>query len=110
MKRICLILVTAATASAAFASLLIAPGRADDPASPIFGVKIPVGYRELSLIGVSHLVRFDELRGTVGNAAAVKAYREGILPFPEGALLVKLAWKHAPLVGAESPAPRRRFK
>jgi hypothetical protein len=36
----------------------------------------------------------NELRAVLGNPAAVKAYREGMLPFPDGTVLAKLAWKH----------------
>jgi hypothetical protein len=31
----------------------------------------------------------------------VRAYREETLPFPNGTILVKLAWKHVPLAGVE---------
>lgn len=72
------------------------PGRADDASSPIFGVTIPPGYRQWPLIAPSHVPSFDELRGILGNDVAIKAYREGALPFPDGAILMKLAWKHVP--------------
>jgi Cytochrome P460 len=36
---------------------------------------------------------FDEFRGILGNAAALQAYRDGTLPFPDGARFAKLAWK-----------------
>lgn len=94
-------LASAIAAAAVFLLQVTAPARADDAASPIFGVKLPVGYREFPLIGVSHLVPFRELRGIVGNTTSVAAYRQGRLPFPDGAILVKLAWKHAPLAGVE---------
>lgn len=103
MKRVPLVLVSVAIAAATASLLAIAPGRADDAASPIFGVKIPAGYRQWPLIGVSHVVPFGELRGIVGNATAVKAYRQATLPFPDGTILVKLAWKHVPLAGVEGP-------
>ncbi len=32
----------------------------------------------------------------LGNAVAVKAYAEGTLPFPDGTILAKLAWKRVP--------------
>jgi hypothetical protein len=38
----------------------------------------------------------------------MKAYREGALPFPDGAVLAKLAWKHVPSAefdGAFVPGP-----
>jgi Cytochrome P460 len=73
------------------------PGRADNDRSPIFGVEIPAGYRHWELIGSSQEAGgFDELRGILGNPIAVTAYREGRLPFPDGAVLAKLAWKREP--------------
>ncbi len=35
----------------------------------------------------------NELRAVVGNNTAIGAYRAGTLPFPDGTVLVKLAWK-----------------
>jgi hypothetical protein len=37
----------------------------------------------------------NELRAVLGNSVAIKAYREGTLPFPDGTILAKLAWKRA---------------
>jgi len=72
-------------------------GDADDDGSPIFGVRIPEGYRQWELIAPSHEEgNFNELRGILGNAISVKAYRDGTLPFPDGAMLAKLAWKRVP--------------
>lgn len=62
--------------------------------SPIFGVGIPPDYRRWELVGVAHETGLDELRGVVGNATAIEAYRTGTLPLPDGSILVKLAWKH----------------
>jgi hypothetical protein len=77
-------------------------GIADDNGSPIFGVTIPAGYRQWEFVAPSHEAgNFDELRGILGNDLAMKAYREGTLPFPGGAILVKLAWKHVPLAGVD---------
>jgi hypothetical protein len=38
-------------------------------------------------------ISFNELRGILGNEITVKAYRDGTLPFPDGAMFAKLAWK-----------------
>jgi Cytochrome P460 len=65
-------------------------------ASPIFGVKIPAGYRQWAMVAVSSETAFDEFRGILGNAVAVKAYANGDLPFPDGTILAKLAWKRVP--------------
>lgn len=42
----------------------------------------------------------NELPAVLGNAPA-EAYREGTLPFPDGAVLVKLAWRR--VQSGESP-------
>jgi hypothetical protein len=97
MKRLSILVLAAATAACIIAAMPFTAGGADDEGSPIFGVKIPAGYRQWEMIAVSHEVGLDELRGIVGNALSMKAYREGTLPFPDGAILAKLAWKHMPL-------------
>jgi hypothetical protein len=97
MKRISVILFAAATATSVIASMSLTPSRADgEDASPIFGVTIPAGYRQRELVAVAHEAGPDELRGILGNALALQAYRDGTLPFPDGAILAKLAWKHTP--------------
>jgi hypothetical protein len=65
-----------------------------DTASPIFGVTIPQGYRQWELIApAEEAAPLNELRVVLGNETAIRAYRNGTLPFPDGAVLVKLAWK-----------------
>jgi hypothetical protein len=85
------------------AALPFAVGHADDAAlaSPIFGVKIPSGYRDWKLIAVGEEAGLDELRSVLGNATAAKAYQETKTPFPDGTVLVKLAWKRKPVGGLE---------
>lgn len=71
--------------------------QADGVAAPIFGVKIPPGYRDWRLISVAHEAgNLNDLRAVLGNDAAIKAYREGKLPFPDGATIVRLAWSYVP--------------
>ncbi|WP_375415346.1 cytochrome P460 family protein [uncultured Bradyrhizobium sp.] len=71
-------------------------GNADQgDASPIYGVKIPAGYRQWELIAPAQEAEpLNELRAVLGNAVAIKAYKDKALPFPDGTVLVKLAWKH----------------
>ncbi len=76
-------------------------GQTARAASPIFGVTIPDRYRDWKMIAVAHEEGLDELRGVLGNDVAVKAYQQGTLPFPDGTILVKLAWKHVPLEGLD---------
>ncbi len=74
----------------------VAIGTVENLGSPIFGVIIPNGYRQWELVAVSYETTFDEFRGILGNAAAIKAYKSGTLPFPDGTKLAKLAWKRVP--------------
>jgi hypothetical protein len=84
-------------------------------ASPIFGVTIPEGYRSWQLIAVSHRTdNKDELRAILGNNIVMKAFRGKTLPFPDGSVIAKLAWKREPMkefAGAWIPgvAPRIEF-
>ena len=81
------------------ALLYMAPasGHADDGASPIFGIKIPPGYRDWKLISVAHEEgNLNDLRALLGNDVAIKAYREGRLPFPDGTIIARLAWSYVP--------------
>ena len=67
------------------------------PASPIYGVTLPDGYRQWELIAPSlEGEPLNELRAVVGNPTAIQAYRTNTLPFPDGSILVKLAWKRTP--------------
>lgn len=46
--------------------------------SPIFGVAIPAGYREWTLVAPSQEAGgLDELRAILGNASSMAAYRSG---------------------------------
>jgi len=76
---------------------IVAAGWADTApraASPIYGVTIPDGYRQWELIAPALEAKpLDELRAVVGNTIAVDAYRKGSVSFPDGTVLVKLAWK-----------------
>jgi hypothetical protein len=70
-------------------------GPGADDASPIFGVTIPQGYRHWELIApAEEAAPLNELRAILGNKSAIDAYRKSTLPFPDGTVLVKLAWKH----------------
>jgi hypothetical protein len=74
-----------------------AAGDAGGEAVPIFGIKIPPGYRDWRVISVAHEEgNNNDLRAVLGNDVAIKAYREGELPFPDGAIIARLAWSYVP--------------
>lgn len=70
----------------------------DGNASPIYGVTIPAGYRDWRLIAVDHLVtdKVDQLRAQLGNDIAIKAFKDGTIPFPDGTIIAALHWTRVP--------------
>jgi hypothetical protein len=75
----------------------VAVPRADDAAAAISGGKLPLGYRDWRLISVAHEEgNLNDIRAVLGNDVAIKAYREEKLPFPDGAIIARLAWKYVP--------------
>jgi hypothetical protein len=97
MKRIAFLLVTIATLIGAVVWMAPASGFANGEAAPIFGVKIPPGYRDWRLISVAHEEgNLNDLRALLGNDVAIDAYRQGKLPFPDGTIIARLAWSYVP--------------
>ncbi|MDA9425937.1 MULTISPECIES: cytochrome P460 family protein [Bradyrhizobium] len=92
-----LVLVVLLTCVPYLVSIALAEGPAQAgtaDASPIFGVTIPAGYKQWELIApAEEAAPLDELRAVVGNQTAIDAYQAGKLPFPDGTILVKRAWK-----------------
>jgi hypothetical protein len=55
--------------------------------------KLPSDYRDWRLISVAHEAgSLNDLRAVLGNDLAIEAFREGKLPFPDGAIIARLAW------------------
>jgi hypothetical protein len=97
MTRIALLMVAVATVACVVASTTPASGSADQDVAPIFGIKIPPGYRDWKLISVAHEEgNLNDLRAILGNEVAIKAYRDQKLPFPDGTIIARLAWNYVP--------------
>jgi hypothetical protein len=68
-------------------------------ASPIYGVTIPDGYRDWKLIAVDQLLfagKGNQLRAQLGNDIAIKAFKDGKLPFPDGTIIAAIHWTRVP--------------
>jgi len=66
-------------------------GAAERPVAPN-GIVLPERYRGWQAIAPSYRPDKDHIRVILGNETAVKALQEGIRPFPDGAVLAKIAW------------------
>ena len=98
MKRIVFLLVAMATAAGVvgFTATTSRHVTAQE-AAPIFVKKIPPGYRDWKVVSVAHEAgELNDIRAVLGNDIAIKAYREGKLPFPEGAIVGRIAWSYVP--------------
>ena len=103
MKRIGFMLLAVVTVAGIVAHMAHASGQSDadssPDSSPIYGVKIPAGYRDWQLIAVKQLHfagKGEQLRAQVGNDIAIKAFKEGTLPFPDGAIIAAIHWTRVP--------------
>jgi hypothetical protein len=97
MKWIAFWLVAIAALAGFVAKSASTSGHADGQAAPIFGITIPPGYRDWKLISVAHEEgNLNDLRALLGNDVAIEAYRAGKLPFPDGAIIARLAWSYVP--------------
>ena len=97
MRRIACVGVAIVTLVGAVSYLASASGQSDGGDAPIFGNKIPPGYRDWKLVSVAHEEgTLNDLRAILGNDVAIKAYREGGPPFPDGTIIARLAWSYVP--------------
>ena len=97
MKRIAFLLIALAGVAGGVAFMVSTSGQADGEVAPIFGIKIPPGYRDWKLISVAHEEgNLNDLRALLGNDVAIKAYREEKLPLPDGTMIARLAWSYVP--------------
>ena len=97
MKGFAYVLVSVVALTGVVVYMAQASGRSDGEADPVFGITIPPGYRDWRLISVAHEEgNLNDLRALLGNDVAIKAYREGKLPFPDGTIIARLAWSYVP--------------
>src|ERR1700685_3092259 len=97
MKRI--VFGVAAVGALIGAATYVAPAssHSNEENAPIVGIKIPPGYRDWKLISVAHEAgNLNDLRAILGNDVAIKAYRDGTLPFPDGTIIARIAWTYIP--------------
>ena len=80
------------------ASSAPASGHSDAEAAPLFGIKVPFGYRDWRLISVAHEEGdLNDIRAILGNNPAIRGYREEKLPFPDGTIIAPNSLELLPL-------------
>jgi hypothetical protein len=92
MRPIAFLLIATAVVVSGVTYMAPAFGQTDGEAAPIYGVRIPSGYRDWRMISVATVGgNQNDLRVKLGNEEAIKAYREG-KPFSDGAIIARLAY------------------
>jgi hypothetical protein len=94
-QRTGVLVVGVVALAGAIAGIAPAFGQPGEKADPTFVDKMPEGYRDWKLISVAHEEgSLKSLGAILGNDIAIKAYREKKLPFPEGAIIAALHYRH----------------
>jgi len=97
MRRKTFLLIVVAIVVGVVAFMSPASPHAPQEAAPIFVTEIPPGYREWRFISVAHEEgNLNSFASILGNDIAVRAYREGKLPFPDGAIIAALHYRFVP--------------
>ena len=74
-----------------------APSQAAGQTAAPYVTEIPHGYRDWRWVSSAHEAgNLNSLGAVLGNEAAIKAYREAKLPFPDGAIIAALHYKNVP--------------
>ena len=97
MKRISSYLVGVAMACSVVTLMASAYAASGADAPAVFITKIPAGYRDWKLISVAHEeANLNSFAAVLGNDVAIKAYRDGTVPFPDGAIIASLHYRFVP--------------
>jgi hypothetical protein len=97
MKWIALLLIVVVALVCVFAAEAPSSAPPGEAAAAISGGTLPAGYRDWRLISVAREEgSLDDIRAVLGNDVAIKAYREGTRPFPEGTIIARIAWAYLP--------------
>jgi len=97
MRRITFLLVAVAALAGIIAYMAPVFGQADKNSAPVYLSTMPMGYRDWRLISVAHEEgNLNSFAAILGNDVAIKAYRDGKLPYPDGSIIAALHYGHVP--------------
>ena len=97
MRPITFLVIGVAVLTGVLALAFSPSGSGEEHVAPIFDIKLPPDFRDWKLISVAHEAgKLNDLRAVLGNDAAIRAYRDRQLPFPDGAIIARLAWQYVP--------------
>lgn len=97
MERFTYLLVAIATMCGLVILVVPAPGHGDTQIASPYVTEIPQEYRDWRWISSAHEEgNLHSIGAVLGNDVAINAYRERKLPFPDGAIIAALHYRHVP--------------
>lgn len=97
LTRYSMLLAAALFQGLAMQPALAESGKAPAPLPAPNGITLPADYADWRLIAPSYRTDKHHVRAILGNDKAIQAARAGKTnPWPDGAILAKLAWKEKP--------------
>jgi Cytochrome P460 len=97
MRRIAFLLVAVVTLAIFIGYRVPASGQEAQNSAPVYVTEIPQGYRDWQWISSAHEAgNLNSLGAVLGNDVAIKAFREGTLPYPDGTIIAALHYRHVP--------------
>lgn len=94
MKFKCALAIAVATLAGVMAYMVTASGQAAENSVPVYVTRLPADFRNWRLISVAHEEgNLHSIGAILGNDVAIKAYRKGKLPFPDGTIIVALHYR-----------------
>src|ERR1700691_4182059 len=97
MKHFTLFLVAVATMAGLATLIASARGHADGEAAVPYVTDVPHGYRDWQWISSAHEAgNLNSLGAVLGNDVAIKAFRSGKLPYPDGSIIAALHYRNVP--------------
>jgi hypothetical protein len=97
MRGTAYLLFASGAVALAIASMIPASGQADKSSAPVYLTQMPPGYRDWRMISLAHEEgSLHSFAAVLGNDTAIKAYRDGTQPFPDGTIIAALHYSHSP--------------
>src|SRR5512142_1414365 len=97
VKQITLVLFAVVMVACVVVLFTPASGHAAGEAAPVYVTQVPPGYRDWRFLSTAHEEgNLNSLGAVLGNDTAIKAYRDGKLPFPDGTIVAALHYHHVP--------------
>jgi hypothetical protein len=97
VKHYALFVLAFAAIAGVLTFMVASPGHADEATAAPYVTEMPQGYRDYQWVSSAHEAgNLNSLGAVLGNDIAMKAYREGKYPFPDGTIIAALHYKNVP--------------